>query len=64
MSKKHLKLTLIFIVLFLPSLLCFNESDTIIPNIVGAFYLLAIVVLMKTNLGEKIKRFINNFINN
>ena len=43
---------IIAVVLLLPCLLVFNESYTIIPNLVGLAYMLLLVILSKTKVGK------------
>lgn len=48
-----MKMMIITTVIFIPCLLLVNESDTILPNILGLCYFGLLFLLRKTALGEK-----------
>lgn len=48
-----MKMMIITTVIFLPCLLLVNESETILPNILGLCYLGLLFLLRKTALGSK-----------
>lgn len=49
-----MKTLLLFTILFLPCLLVLNESETIMPNLIGIAYIVALSVLSRKS--ERIKQ--------
>lgn len=49
-----MKTLLLSTILFLPCLLVLNESETMIPNVIGAIYIAVMFVLSRNN--ERIKQ--------
>jgi hypothetical protein len=51
------------ICIVLPCLLIVNESDTFVPNIIGAIYTLLLLLIAKTDKGRVIINYIDKLIN-
>lgn len=51
-TKKDLVIILIAIVAFMPCVLVFNESYTIVPNLIGFAYIGLLAMACRTNVGR------------
>ena len=51
LTKKDLVVWVIAIVAFVPCLLVFNESNTIVPNIIGFAYIGLLALACRTKIG-------------
>ena len=52
LTKKDLVVWVIAIVAFVPCLLVFNESNTIVPNIIGFAYIGLLALACRTKIGR------------
>lgn len=60
MRRKDFLVWVIAIVLAIPCLLVLNESDTIVPNLIGFAYIGLLALLGRTRIGRLfIKRFMS-----
>lgn len=51
-------------ILIFPCLLVFNESYTIIPNLIGLSYIVMLVILSNTEKGKEFVKRIDKLLNN
>lgn len=53
MKFKELLTFVMVIVMLLPCILVVNESDTFVPNIIGLAYIISLMLIAKTDFGQK-----------
>nr|DAW10734.1 MAG TPA: hypothetical protein [Caudoviricetes sp.] len=58
-----MKNLLLSAILFLPCLLVLNESETVIPNIIGLLYIVLTAYNLQTESGEKFAKSLKEEMN-
>lgn len=62
MKFKELLTFVMVIVVLLPCILVVNESDTFVPNIIGLAYIISLMLIARTDFGQKVINKIDKII--
>lgn len=54
MKFRELLTFVMVIVMLLPCILVVNESDTFVPNIIGLAYIISLILIARTDFGQKV----------
>lgn len=62
MKIKEFLTSFVVVVVLLPCILIVNESDTFVPNLIGAAYIGLLALLAKTDVWQKVIKHIDNLL--